>query len=803
MQQLHHSLSLTTQGHKEVERQLRQKQWTIHQLAEAALVNVAIVNRFQAEEPVDHGSFVRLCAVLNIPWEAVTERSDPCTLRLFSSGAQQRDDLDASLSTGTVCLFRRIQHHCRNKILSQYRKIRLLNQKLIDIDQLYVDVYLLETSARSQDCQSLGRWSVRQSSFVVANNQSHLLILGKPGSGKTTLLQQFATACCNGNFKPDLIPVWIDLRQVDQSNWHFLNFLLVAMDLYPPAPNSQERIQARNQLNSLLIQGKLLILLDGLDEVPIAFRKKVQDQICWLLQHPVYRKNHVILSCQTPSIGLLQNHLFTTVKIADLNDRQVEKFVKAWSQTVIDSQGKIDHQWQYFLKLVAHTLASQDLTTTPLLLGLACWIFENTGELPHQVSQFYEQAIGLLLTNWRQQPQDSSSLGLKRAQSQIYQKLTVHDRKQILMEIAIQKIEKTPNFVLFNQTEIVNHITQTLQLNHYRDGLAVLHTIAAQQGLLTEQANHQWSFSHLTFQEYFITQWLLSLPLAQLAEKITSQPWQQTIDQIVRSQKQADSLIKVIKQAIDQMVAQDAQLQTFLDWVNQKTNTLAAPYKPAAVRMFYLGLALALTGAPSHDLARARALDAALAIDVTLDLDFDFNLDLDFALVRVLARALDFDFDRALALARALARALDCTLALVHAPALALDCALDGTLAIDLIRALDCALDCTRTLAPELTCYLEHHKAAILTADQGGVDTFLIWWQAHGQSWIEQLRWVMIEYRNIGHAWQFNRQQQDSLQQYEQANQFLVQLLKITGAVSQETRQQIEATLFLPIEVVG
>ncbi|MGI0494023.1 NACHT domain-containing protein [Alkalinema pantanalense CENA528] len=627
-------------------------------------------------------------------------------------------------------------------------------------------------------------------------------MLGKPGSGKTILLQQLATACCNGKFKSDLIPVWIDLRQVDQSNWHFLYFLLVAMDLCAPTPNSQECIQARNQLNSLLTQGKLLILLDGLDEVPIAFRKKVQDQICWLLQHPVYRKNHVILSCRTPSIGLLKNHLFTSVKIADLNDRQVEKFVKVWLKTAIVSQDQIDHQWQYFLKLVVHTLANQNLTPTPLLLNLACWIFENTGELPHKASQFYEQAIELLLGNWHRQPQDSSSLGSKFSQPQICQKLTVHDRRQILMEIAVQKIENTPNFVLFNQSEIVNHIAQTLQLNHYRDGLAVLHTIAAQPGLLTEQANHQWFFSHLTFQEYFITQWLLSLPLTQLAEKITSQPWQQTIDQIVRSQKQADSLINVIKQAIDQMVAQDSQLQTFLDWVNQKTNTLAASYKPAAVRMFYLGLSLALTSAPSCDLARARTLDAALAIDVTLDLDFDFNLDLDFALVRVLARALDFDLDRALALARALARALDCTLALVHAPALALDCALDCTLAIDLIRALDCALDCTRTLAPELTCYLEHHKAAILAADQGGVDTFLIWWQTYGQIWIEQLRWMMIEYRNIGHAWQFNRQQQERLQQYDRANQFLVQLLKITGAVSEETRHQIEATLLLPIEVI-
>ncbi|MGI0493180.1 hypothetical protein ACN4EG_15460, partial [Alkalinema pantanalense CENA528] len=187
MQQLHHSLSLTPQGHKEVERQLRQKQWTIYQLAEAASVNVAIANRFQAEKQIDYGSFVSLCTVLNIQWESVTERTHPSPLRLSPSGTQQRGDLDASLSTGITFSFSRIQQHCRDKILSQYSKIRLLNQTLIDIDQLYVDVYLLETPTRSKDSQSLGRWSIRQSSGLSVFNLWIEALQSNPSIGSSKL----------------------------------------------------------------------------------------------------------------------------------------------------------------------------------------------------------------------------------------------------------------------------------------------------------------------------------------------------------------------------------------------------------------------------------------------------------------------------------------------------------------------------------------------------------------------------------------------------------------------------------------
>jgi len=77
--------------------------------------------------------------------------------------------------------------------------------------------------------------------------------------------------------------------------------------------------------------------------------------------------------------------------------------------------------------------------------------------------------------------------------------------------------------------------------------------------------------------------------------------------------------------------------------------------------------------------------------------------------------------------------------------------------------------------------------------------TFQQWWQSNGQAWIQELRQVMIEHRNIGHDWQFTEPQRQALQRYYDANNFLIELLKEPGAVSDPVRQEIEDNLLLPI----
>ena len=58
----------------------------------------------------------------------------------------------------------------------------------------------------------------------------------------------------------------------------------------------------------------------------------------------------------------------------------------------------------------------------------------------------------------------------------------------------------------------------------------------------------------------------------------------------------------------------------------------------------------------------------------------------------------------------------------------------------------------------------------------------------------------MIEYRNIGHDWQFSESQKELLQNYYDANQLLVDCLKSECYANRQILQHIEDTLLLPLE---
>jgi predicted NACHT family NTPase len=107
------------------------------------------------------------------------------------------------------------------------------------------------------------------------------------------------------------------------------------------------------------------------------------------------------------------------------------------------------------------------------------------------------------------------------------------------------------------------------------DSEVVLKAIEAQHGLLVERARGIYSFSHLTFQEYFTAKGIVNNYEAQALEKmvshITEKRWREVFLLAVGMLQNADKLLVLIKQQVDGLLAEDEQLQQFLVWVNQKS----------------------------------------------------------------------------------------------------------------------------------------------------------------------------------------------------------------------------------------
>lgn len=226
--------------------------------------------------------------------------------------------------------------------------------------------------------------------------------------------------------------------------------------------------------------------------------------------------------------------------------------------------------------------------------------------------------------------------------------------------------------------------------------------------------------------------------------------------ELERMLTQAERLLILKQQQIDALLADDERIQQFLHWVNQKSESVNVAYKPVVLRAFYFAHVLN----PNLD----RNLDLALDRNFALPLMLDRN----FALDRILTHALGYADTHAYGLDQLLDRALN--------------------------RAHDLALD------RKLLRSLEQLKQELPNPQPKNWQTYKQWWQENGLAWAERLRAVMIEHRNIGHDWQFSETQLKLLQQYYAANQLLVDRLKSDCDVSREVREEIEATLLLPVK---
>ncbi len=702
-------------------------------------VSRTTVTDFFQQKPVPENAFHKICLALRLNWKEISA-------------------VEAIAPTQDEDWIEEVRSRCCQKILYQHSTIQLLNQTEIGVDQLYVDVWLLNRSPRTfqvsestmlesfdlrNDRLGLGDRIKRNEGMAVAHDNARLLILGKPGAGKTTFLKHLAVDCSNGKFQPNLIPILIELRKIQSTEWKLLDAL------------SEELSTDNQQTQTLLEQGRLLILMDGLDEVPTdSFRRSVQEQLRSLAQEPKHSGNQFILTCRTQIIEVIPQG-FTSVEVADFDNEQVKKFVENWFCASGQSEAEIAQQWQTFSDATRANPALKELTVTPVLLSLMCLVLQDAGELPSQAALLYRKGIRLLLEKWN----DRKEIPEWEIGKEVYRKLSIDQKEALLTEIAAQKFENPGNFVLFEQKDLAKQIANFLKLVNVREGEAVLKAIEAQHGLLVERADELWSFSHLTFQEHFTIQWLTQLSPEQLAEKIANRRWQEVVKQLVRSQP-ADRLLLLIKRAIDYSVSQDAKLQGFLTWVQEKSEAVNAPYKAAAIRASYF--------------ARDLVLDRVRVLDLDRDLD------------RV--RVLDLDLDCALALDLELTRTLN----------LALN--LDRTRALDLYHNLDFDLDRNPDLDRTLVNQLQQLKTQLSeNFSEQNWEEFQRWWETKGQAWTAELRQVMIKHRNIGHDWQFTKLQEQGLRHYYAANKFLVELLKQDGAVSESVRQEIEDNLLLPI----
>ncbi|MBP0019950.1 MAG: NACHT domain-containing protein [Cyanobacteria bacterium SBLK] len=435
-----------------------------------------------------------------------------------------------------------------------------------------------------------------QRGIDIAKLQQYLIILGAPGAGKSTFLKRVGLEALKGQegeFEFSCIPIFIELKRFDSADVSLEDFITKEFEIsgFPTAENFTR---------SALEQGKLLILLDGLDEVPSENLNPLMGQIQDFVDR--YADNRYIISCRTEAVRSSLSR-FTDVVIGDFDDGQIEEFIQHWFSSDRDREAETAQKcWQLLQK--PKNAAAKELAHTPLLLTFLCRVYDRSQNFPNNRSVLYRKALRILLEEWASE---------KRIQlDEIYQGLHAEAEEILLSEIAYQGF--TNDRFFFSKRELVEPIktflTDNLNAPQNLDGESILNAIVIQQGIIVKRAEDVYSFSHVTLQEYLAAQYISD---NDLIEKITNahlkeMHWQEVFVLIAGLMRGgADRLLLWMEREADRFLEtpEGQTPRSLLEWSDRITTDIESKYEPTAKRAIAIALALALT--PARHLAEALA----------------------------------------------------------------------------------------------------------------------------------------------------------------------------------------------------
>lgn len=421
------------------------------QLAKKEKMSRTTVTNFFNAEPISENSFRKICTALRLNWQHVSSED-------FDSDSL--DHQHSVLALADEGWIDEVKERCYQRVLKRHSQIRLLNGTEIRVDQLYVDVWLLKKPERrdfstsesildrydiEKDCLCLSKRIQRKPGFEIANSKPKLIIMGKPGSGKTTFLKHLAIDWVEGKFQADKISILIELRQIREQKWQLIDAI------------SQELELTKEETLGLLKQGKLLVLMDGLDEVPTGnLRASLLEQLKEVSEN-YSNENRIIITCRTQVIGRIPSG-FTEVEVAEFNPKQVRQFVQNWFAVNGQSEAEVIEQSEAIQIAMTNQPDLREMTVTPVLLSLICVVWQDNGNIPTNKANLYEKGINWLLSHWN----DNKEIPGWAFGTEAYRQLSVKDKEELLIEIAAQKFENPNNFVLFEQSELVKQISQKI-----------------------------------------------------------------------------------------------------------------------------------------------------------------------------------------------------------------------------------------------------------------------------------------------------------------------------------------------------
>jgi formylglycine-generating enzyme required for sulfatase activity len=371
--------------------------------------------------------------------------------------------------------------------------------------------------------------------FTALNLFRQSIVLGPPGSGKSTVIKALAI-CQLGPLtqppkkeSPQLLglwenepvtPVFVDLDELVR--WPGFPQLTESVTVQVLLDFVVERYQKgsdrfRAQLLSDLQGGRALLLLDGLDEVPIPYdiphalqerRRQIQELMRSIrVRFPNCR---VIVTSRPAGYSDWTLEGFDIIRLLPLDEEEtIELSTKLYKALGLEEalSETVQTKLRYELSRVPRELREQPLFATLLLL----LFLDRQGELPRQRAGLLNASIRLLLTAWTLPRTGKKSLKelLSCTEDELYGRLEalafrIHQEstRNEAAEVGISEPPIQLGIILEELFELGQHVNPTQALDF----------LNKQAGILVSPAPRIYRFAHRLLREFLAASHLANQP---------------------------------------------------------------------------------------------------------------------------------------------------------------------------------------------------------------------------------------------------------------------------------------------------
>ncbi len=333
------------------------------------------------------------------------------------------------------------------------------------------------------------------------------------------------------------VPVYIELRAFARSGFDPDSPLA----LWQFAGRQLERdgcARALPALQALVEQGRVIFLLDGVDEVPVRERGRIWQAVA-NLEQGVCGSNRWLTTCRVLSFTAAEAPAGAPVKtLRPLDEGQIERFIGRWYGALAEL-GEMNREqadnMTASLQAAARRPQLQPLAANPMLLTIMAIVQTFYGALPDERAKLYQACVETLLLRWQRHKEQDAAAELPAELTEL--NISLENLERLLWEIAWQAHNQSIGQE--DAADIPETALMTLARRHLGSWASAEKFLAYTERrahLLVGRGgvdNRVYTFPHRTFQEYLAACYLTpGLRLRKLGPDLAAQgdTWREVLN---------------------------------------------------------------------------------------------------------------------------------------------------------------------------------------------------------------------------------------------------------------------------------